>query len=193
MAAERFLPTLNGHPGKFGRYPLSRDPWAAKPLVAPSARLQLRPPQIVNDVYHTFDIVTDIPIPRHHDETNQEYVFRCHEPDRESTVLILDCRGWCHGQIRHKVRQLSLWNGRPHTRNGRLRTRSSKLNLPDSVTTDTVPRFESKSRRWRSHSTPDTYAHSAGRTQSSDTQWEYGSAEGARRRLLVVLGLFRKS
>lgn len=47
--------------------------------------------------------------------------------------------------------------------------------------TDTVPPSESRSRRWKSHSTPSTSAHSAERQPSRDTLWESGTASHARR------------
>ena len=46
---------------------------------------------------------------------------------------------------------------------------------------DTVPPSESRSRRWKSHSTPSTSAHSAERQPSRDTLWESGTASHARR------------
>jgi ribosomal protein L37AE/L43A len=49
---------------------------------------------------------------------------------------------------------------------------------------DTVPPSESKSRRWKSHNTPNTSAHSAERPPSRDTQSESGTASHATRLLL---------
>jgi hypothetical protein len=50
-----------------------------------------------------------------------------------------------------------------------------------SRTTDTVHRCESKSRRWKSHNTPNTSAPSAERRPSRDTLWESGTARHATR------------
>jgi hypothetical protein len=47
--------------------------------------------------------------------------------------------------------------------------------------TDTVPLSESKSRRWKSHNTQNTSAHSVERPPSRDTQSESGTASRARR------------
>jgi hypothetical protein len=46
---------------------------------------------------------------------------------------------------------------------------------------DTVHRCESKSRRWKSHNTPNTSAPSAERRPSRDTLWESGTARHATR------------
>jgi hypothetical protein len=56
----------------------------------------------------------------------------------------------------------------------------------------TVRLYESKSRRWKSPSTPDTSAHSAARTRSRDTQLASGIAKVAERQLQVAHGQFRK-
>jgi hypothetical protein len=63
---------------------------------------------------------------------------------------------------------------------------------PASSELDTVPHFESKSRRWKSPSMPDTFAHSAERTQLRDKLWVSGSAKAARRLWQEAPGQCRK-